>query len=245
MNDEYKSKLNAILQVQLEDNSSSKPSSVPSPYVKKVLPTGGYAPQWKANPMSFGQTSDWNYYVSLKISSLEPQGTILEKISTVQDAMIDELGRGVVEKPTEVVSDLLIRLLVIKETVPNATEMALKTLGGLPVISGRPTVDFGGILTSQESVCLALFSETLEEVVAYIYDHCSKTPGLEMQRVEPASLSQKGLFKLEILQVGMPNEFQKPSQKARFGRYEWNKIEVVNNQTNRVYAKIDVSVHHQ
>jgi len=40
----------------------------------------------------------------------------------------------------------------------------------------------------------------------------------------------------------MPNEFKKPAQKARFGRYAWNKIEVVNNQTNRVYAKIDVSM---
>jgi len=241
-NDDFKNKVNAILKVQLEDNIGQKASAVPSPYVKRAVP-GGVVPQWKANVLSYGSSSDWNYYVSLKISNLEPLGTLMEKITEAQDNMINELGRGVVEKTTESPSDLLIRLLVIKEDVPNAMEMALKTLGGLPVLSGRPTVDFGGILCSQDAVSLALFSETLEECVTYIIDHCSKTPGLELQRVEPASLSQKGLFKLDILGVGMPSEFQKTSQKARFGRFGWNKIEVVNNYTNRVYAKIDVSIH--
>jgi len=237
-NDEFKNKVNAILKVQLDDNSQSKPGSVPSPYVMKKV-GGSVAPQWK---VTSSYSSEWNYYVSLKISNLEPIGTLLEKINQVQDDIIAEMGRGIVEKTTESANDLHIRLVVIKETIPNAMEMALKSLGGLPVISGRPVVDFGGILTSDEAVSMALFSETLEEGVAYIYDHCSKTPGLELQRVEPASLNQKGLFKLDVLGVGIPSEFRKPSQKARFGRYGWNKIEVVNNHTNRVYAKIDVSI---
>jgi len=160
----------------------------------------------------------------------------------VQDEVISELGGGIVEKTAEG-SDLHIKLLAVKESIPNAISVALRSLTSFP-IHGTPSIEFGGILAAREGVSMMLFSEPLDQVVNHIEQNCNKTPGLSCQKLAgpTTALSQKGLFKLNVLNVIKPDEFRKPSKKARFGKYDWDKLEVVSYGTNSVVAVISVGV---
>lgn len=70
-----------------------------------------------------------------------------------------------------------------------------------------------------------------------------------------ASLSQSGLFTLDVLNILSPENYKKPSQvrerasflsyvnqRARFGKYEWCKLHVVNIRDNTIAATIDIEV---
>jgi len=171
-----------------------------------------------------------------------PLGALLESIGGVQEEVISELGSGVVEKTAEG-SDLHIKLLALKETIPNALSVAFRSITSFPIISS-PSIEFGGILASKEGVSMALFSEPLDQAVTHIEQHCSRTPGITCKKLagSTGALSQKGLFKLEVLTVLRPDEFRKPSKKAKFGKYDWSRLELVNHATNALVCTINVGV---
>jgi len=138
---------------------------------------------------------------------------------------------------------LHLKVAYVRESIPNAIGVGFRSMGSLPMLISKPCVDFGGIIASPEGVSIALFSETLDSVVNHIVSHCSKTPGLTIKKIGGSSttLNQSGLFKLEVLTVLRPDEFQAPSKKARLGRYDWGKLELVHAESNSVKARVDVS----
>jgi hypothetical protein len=57
-----------------------------------------------------------------------------------------------------------------------------------------------------------------------------------------SSLSQPGLFTLDVMEILNSAEYKKPSQRLRLGKYQWAKLELVEFKTDRVCSSIDVHV---
>jgi len=259
----FRNTLEAILKVQLEGRDGSSDSlgtgkkfvaKKPPPMYFPPIPPGpggrgrGFPPPGGVSALggtsySLPSNVDWTYFVALKLDSLVPLGQLLENIEGVQNSIISDLGQGVVCKTAEP-CDLHLPLIFINENEVDALNVALATLTQLPILS-RNVIEFGGILPGKgnAAVTMALFSESLDSLITHLVAHLERTNGLVVARPEKSgSIPQAGLFSLDILSILQPDNYKKPSQKARFGKYDWCKLHVVKVRTNSIAATIDVDV---
>jgi len=240
MSNDFQAKLNAILKVQMDERNAGGGGQVTplgKPFVAGAKKSSILLPF--ARPPSAG--GGFHFLIALKIDSLVPLGLLLENIGSVQESLLNDLGGGVVAMTSEP-RDLFLPLIFLSEDVPNTLNIALATLDLLPIMC-KNMVEFGGIIPSKTAVTMALFSESLDSLTTHLAAHLQTTPGLTVERPERSmSLSQPGLFTLDILNIVNPEHYKRPSQKGRFGKYEWNKLHIVNVADNSVAAVIDVDV---
>lgn len=56
------------------------------------------------------------------------------------------------------------------------------------------------------------------------------------------TLSQPGLFTLDIMDIVNADSYKKPSQRLRLGKYQWVKLQLIEFKTDRLCATINVNV---
>jgi len=226
--DALKSKLEAILKVQKEENDQAKfhtNSNTANRSYAKAQGSGGGV---------------WSHYLALKLSSLGP--SLVTSLEKVQDDFLKELGAGCVSKVCDA-DDLNLQLLFVKEEIPSSIDLALATLKSLPIISSNQ-IEFGGILPGKKFVQIGIFSESLESFIIHLNNHLNKCNGTKSMRAGAggSALSQPGLFTLDVMEITDGAAYKKPSQRIKLGKYNWAKLQLVEFKTDRVCANIDIHV---
>jgi len=231
---DFAQQLEAILKVQMEEKGEGGHAA--PKFLARQINTN--VKKKFDDDCSFG---GWTHYLALKVSSLVPLGQLIENIGKVQEQFITELGPGVVQKTADP-NDLHVKLLLLKEEQQDALNLLFATLKSLP-ISGTNQVEFGGLLPSKKFVTMAMFSESLESLMEHMKSHVSKSTGVRCTSPQTGlTLPQPGLFQLDVLEILRPAEYDKSSQKKKFGKYEWCTLHLVNSKNDQIVATIDIDV---
>jgi len=219
-------KRNQLIGVKLNDKSG--PNAGPK-YAEDA--------KWR----EFAREKRFTHFVALRINTLMPQGELQQKLGGLQDELVQELGGGVVSK-AGTTDDLFVRLLGLEQSSspPHAIEMALRGLKPLDIIE-RPQLEFGGVVPGGDRVDVTLFSQVLEDLVNHLNAHFNRSPGVKAEKLSlPGTLVQAGLFRLPVLNVNRPDEFKKPPKKGRLGKFDFQKLHIVDLADNAVFATIDL-----